>query len=203
VVTLLLLHGRGHDPASMHALADRLGMPGEIDCVAPAAPGGSWYPRRFVEPRGANEPRLSAALAAVHEVLDDLELRGVAPERTVLGGFSQGACLAADALAGRPRRLGALAVLCGGLIGAGDDELPRPAPDSLGALPVLLTGTEQDSWVPVERVRRTGEVMAAAGAAVDLRIFPPAPHEVHPEELDALRRLVRGVGGHHPTAGGR
>src|SRR4051812_19742146 len=117
--TLVLLHGRGHDPESMLDLARRLELD-EIACVAPAAPGGSWYPLRFFEPRAANEPDLSRALAGVHRVLDDLQARGVGPERTVLGGFSQGACLAADALATSPRRVAALAVICGGLIGAGD-----------------------------------------------------------------------------------
>src|SRR4051794_6301221 len=117
--TLVLLHGRGHDPASMQALAQRLGLP-DVAVVAPAAPGGSWYPLRFVEPRAANQPDLRGALTTVHATLDALATRGVAPERIVLGGFSQGACLACDALAGRPRPVGALAVLCGGLIGAGD-----------------------------------------------------------------------------------
>jgi predicted esterase len=42
-------------------------------------------------------------------------------------------------------------------------------------------------------VRDTAEVLRAAGAAVDLRVSPPAPHEVHPEEVDALRELVRAV----------
>lgn len=191
-VTLVLLHGRGHDAESMHALARRLALP-DVACVAPAAPDGSWYPQRFLRPRRANEPHLSQALSRVQEVLDELEARGVAPRRLVLGGFSQGACLAADALAGRPRPLGALAVLCGGLIGADAEEWPQPGAGTLRELPVLLTGTEEDSWVPVERVRGTADVLASAGAEVDLRVFPPAPHEVHAEEVDALRELVRDV----------
>jgi phospholipase/carboxylesterase len=202
--TLVLLHGRGHDPESMRALASRLELP-DVACVAPAAPGGSWYPERFVAARAANEPHLSAALDTAHRALDDLEARGIAPERIVFGGFSQGACLACDALAGRPRAVGALAVLCGGLIGAGPDEWPRPAPGALDALPVLLTGTEEDAWVPVDRVRATGEILRAAGAHVDLRVSPPAPHEVHPAEVDALRALVRSVAAARPkaTGGGR
>jgi hypothetical protein len=37
------------------------------------------------------------------------------------------------------------------------------------------------------------EILREAGAAVDLRICAPAPHEVHPEEVDARRALVRSV----------
>jgi predicted esterase len=188
-IVLVLLHGRGSDRSSMEALAERLGLEG-VRCVAPAAPGGSWYPQRFAVPRADNEPDLSRALAAVDDVLDDLELEGVAPARIVLGGFSQGACLAVDALARRPRRLGGVAILSGGLIGADEDELILPPADSLVGVPVLITVTERDAWVPVERVRRSAEALQAAGAEVDLRVFPPGPHGVRPEEVDALRELV-------------
>jgi predicted esterase len=191
-LTLVLLHGRGHTPASMYELAERLELT-DVACVAPAAPGRSWYPERFGAPRARNEPHLSAALATAHRALDDLEARGVPPARTVLGGFSQGACVACDAIAGRPRPLGALAALCGGLIGAGPGELPRPAPGALAALPVLLTATERDAWVPVDRVRATAEILRQADAEVDLRISAPAPHEIHPDEVDALRELVRSM----------
>jgi predicted esterase len=189
---LVLFHGRGHEPASMHELAGRLDLPG-VGCVAPAAPGSSWYPGRFIQPRSASEPALSRALDVVTSTLDDLTAAGVDPGRIVLGGFSQGACIACDALARRPRPVGALAVLCGGLIGAGDDELAIPPAGTFDGLPVLLTGTEQDAWVPVERVRRTAQLLSAGGAAVDLRIHPPAEHRVHDVEVDALRELVRRV----------
>jgi predicted esterase len=191
---LVLFHGRGYEPASMHALADRLDLPG-VACVAPAAPGHSWYPGRFLQPRAVSEPALSRALDVVGSTLDDLTTAGVDPTRIVLGGFSQGACVVCDALARRPRRVGALAVLCGGLIGVDEDELASPPAEALAGLPVLLTGTEEDDWVPVERVRRTAELLSAGGAAVDLRIHPPAEHRVHDDEVDALRELVRRVAG--------
>jgi predicted esterase len=190
--TLVLLHGRGQPAATMEDLAARLALPG-VACVAPAAPGTSWYPGRFFEPRAANEPALSAAIGQVDAVLDDLLARGAPPERIVLGGFSQGACLAGEVLARRPRPLGALAVLCGGLIGA-EHELAAPPPGSLAGLPALVTATEEDAWVPVPRVRETAARLEAAGARVDLRVFGPAPHAVHPEEVDALRALVDSLG---------
>jgi predicted esterase len=168
---LVLLHGRGHEPASMHALAARLDLP-QVACVAPVAPQRSWYPGRLFQPRSVNEPALSHALDVVAATLDDLTAAGVDAGRIVLGGFSQGACVACDALARRPRRLGALAILCGGLIGSDDDD-----------------------WVPVQRVRRTAERLSAGGAAVDLRIHAPAEHRVHDDEIDALRELVVRVAG--------
>ena len=187
---LLLLHGRWYKPRSMLELANQLALPG-LACVAPAAPDRSWYPHRFMDPRRANEPGLSEAIDRVHEMLDELAAQGAGHERTVLGGFSQGACLACEALAQRPRPLAALVVLCGGLMGADEDELVQPAAGALEGLPVLLTGTVDDEWIPVERVERTAEVLKAAGAQVDLRIHPPGAHEVRHEEIVAFRQLLR------------
>jgi predicted esterase len=186
---LVLLHGRWYAPSSMSELVELLDLPG-LACVTPAAPDRCWYPERFMDPRAANEPRLSRAITQVHDTLDQLAAEGVAPERTILGGFSQGACVACEALAQRPRPLAALVVLCGGLMGAGEDELVKPFDAALEGLPVLLTVTEQDTWIPVERVERTAAILSAAGARVDMRVHPPAPHEVHPEEVDALRSLL-------------
>jgi predicted esterase len=173
----------------MEELAEQLDLPG-VACITPAARNGSWYPERFMDPRAANEPGLSRAIAQVHETLDRLAADGVAPERTILGGFSQGACLACEALAQRPRSLAALVVLCGGLMGANEDELAKPSAAALEGLPVLLTATERDTWIPVERVERTATILTAAGARVDLRIYPPGDHAVHQEEVVAMRSLL-------------
>lgn len=190
--TLVLLHGRDHEPGSMVELAERLELPG-IACVAPAAPDGSWYPQRFFEPREVNEPELSRTLDMIDALLDDLAARGVAPERTLLGGFSQGACVAAEAVARRPRPLGALAVICGGLFGVDGEEMLRPAPGALAGLPILLTGVEDDEWVPLSRVWLSADVLGAAGADVDLHVFPPGEHGIRDEEVAALRELVAGL----------
>lgn len=186
---LVLLHGRWFKPHSMQEVAQRVNLPG-VACVTPAAADRSWYPHRFMDPRAVNEPVLSEAIEQVHETLDRLAAKGVEPARTVLGGFSQGACLACEALAQRPRPLAALVVLCGGLMGANEDELVHLPAGALEGLPVLLTGTEQDDWIPVERVERTAEILTAAGARVEMRIHPPAAHEVHHEEIMELRRLL-------------
>lgn len=187
---LVLLHGRWYHPASMLELTKQINLPGVV-CVAPAAPDRTWYPQRLMDPRAANEPRLSLAIGQVHETLDRLTAEGVEPERIILGGFSQGGCLACEVLAQRPRPLAALVVLCGGLMGAYDDELAQPPAGALDDLPVLLTGTEEDDWIPVERVERTAAILTAAGARVDMHIYPPGTHEVHQEEIVAFRHLLR------------
>ena len=178
----VLVHGRGTGPETMLDLAGRLAAAG-VRCVLPAAAGGTWYPQRFTAPRAANEPWLTYAL----EALGAAVARAGDPERLLLAGFSQGACLTLEYVARHPRRYSAVAALSGGLIGA-DGELTRP--DGLDGTPILITTAEDDDWVPVERTRESAEILAAAGARVDLRVFPPSSHAIRAEEADAVAALV-------------
>jgi phospholipase/carboxylesterase len=187
---LVFLHGRGERPEAAERFAGRLGLPG-LALVAPAAEDRSWYPQRYFDPRSVNEPELGRAHEQIGAALDDLAARGVPPERIILGGFSQGACIALDLLATAPRPLGAVVSLCGCLIGADDVRLPSGG--SLAGVRALLTGAEADSWVDPEDVRVAAEAMRSAGAEVDLMITGPGEHRVRDDEVEAVRTLVETV----------
>ena len=66
----VLLHGRTQASEEMVALASRLGFDGRRS-VAPAAETGSWYPHRFMEPLGLNEPFLSRAIDDCDQAVDE------------------------------------------------------------------------------------------------------------------------------------
>ena len=173
----VLVHGRGTGPETMLDLAGRLAAAG-VRCVLPAAAGNTWYPQRFTAPLAENEPWLTWALEA---------LDAHARDDAALVGFSQGACLVLEYVARHPRRYRAVAALSGGLIGA-DGELTRPR--GLDGTPVLITTAEGDDWVPVERTRESAEILEAAGAQVDLRVFGPSSHTIRAEEADAVAALA-------------
>src|SRR5258708_35791883 len=61
---MLMIHGRGASPKDILGLAPVLDRP-RFACVAPSAAGGTWYPYRFMAPRGRNEPGLDRALWAL------------------------------------------------------------------------------------------------------------------------------------------
>lgn len=187
----ILLHGRGETPDAMIALARRLDLDG-CRWIAPAAPGGSWYPHRFVSAVESNEPFLSDAIDRCDRAVDEAgEGRRLPPSAIVLVGFSQGACLASEYVLRRPGRCGAVVMFTGGLIGAdGTTWRVMPPESSLGGLPVLVTGSEADEWVPAARVRETARVLSRLGARVRLRIDVRSDHTVSDAEIEDARAFI-------------
>ena len=183
----ILVHGRGRSPNDMRDLAVAFASPA-ISFIMPGAPGGTWYPESFLAPIDRNEPALSASLTRYGRIVDAVIAQGIAPENIVLGGFSQGACLTAEYLIRNPRPYGAVLLFTGGVIGPPGTRWPvQPA---LDGVPVYLSGSRVDEWVPHSRVDETADVLWASGARVKLRMFEDRPHEVCGEEIAAARELL-------------
>lgn len=190
----VLLHGRGGTPHEMMALADRLDLESSR-WVAPAAATGSWYPHRFTGALEANEPFLSRAVDDCDRAVDEASEHGRIPSaRIVVIGFSQGACLAAEYALRHPGRCGALVMFTGGLIGPpGTQWRLAPPATTLGGLPVLLTGSDIDEWVPEKHVRETASVLTSLGGDVRCRIYPGRTHVVSDEEIVEAREFIKEV----------
>jgi phospholipase/carboxylesterase len=183
----VLLHGRGRDAEDVLSLADRIGDP-EVAFLAPEALDRSWYPQSFLAPLADNEPWLSSALGVVEGLLHTLGDHA----RVVLGGFSQGACLAAEYALRYPGRYGGLLLYTGGFLGP-----PQTVPPRLGSFegtPCYLGTSDPDGWVPVERVRETSAALTTLGASVQLDVFAGMDHIVNDEEIAAGRALLSGCG---------
>ncbi|MGI5127807.1 alpha/beta hydrolase [Pseudonocardia sp. CA-107938] len=197
----LFVHGRGQDPTFMIGVADRIGMAG-VHCVFPSAAGGSWYPGRFMDLPEMNEPWLGHALDAIDARQRELEAAGFGPDRAILIGFSQGACLLAEYLVRVPRAYGAAVLLTGGYLGPNGQV--KAAGGRLPGTAVLLSSSVVDEWVPPGRVRETAELLRRMGAAVTLRLHDAPDHGVSDEEVLAVRDLLAdaAVGrSTEPTAG--
>jgi predicted esterase len=186
-LAVLAVHGRDQEPGFMRSVADRVALPG-FAWYAPAAPGRTWYPKRFTEPLAENEPFLSAALRALGAVLGVVGRDGFGAERVVLLGFSQGACLLAEYLVRHPRRYAAAALLTGGF--AGPPGSRRDVAGDLAGTPVLLASSSRDDWVPVERVRETGVLLRGAGATVTVHVDEDPEHHVNDATVAAVRALL-------------
>ncbi len=186
--TVVLVHGRGLGPDHSLELAGRLQLPG-VRFVLPKADQHTWYPKSFLAPIEENEPHLSAALSHYDDVVSGLIASGTPASSIVVGGFSQGACLTAEFLHRFPRRLAGAILWTGGLIGPpGTAWTQRPV---LRGMPVYLTTSETDPFVPPSRVRETVEWLRQSRAQVTAKIFAEREHEVSDEEINCARNLIR------------
>jgi len=187
---LLLLHGRGADAPSILLLAEELYHP-TYAYLAPQAANNTWYPYTFLAPMTQNEPWLSSALARVGEIVATVEAAGIPAERIVLGGFSQGACLASEFMARNARRYGGLLAFSGGLIGP--PGTPRAYAGDLDGTPVFLGCSDVDAHIPKARVEETAAVLQGMGAIVTLRLYPGLGHTINGDEIAHARALLRTV----------
>jgi phospholipase/carboxylesterase len=167
---------------------DRLGVAESVAYLAPQAARNTWYPRSFMDPIESNEPWLSSALATVEYVCERVAEAGIDPERTVLLGFSQGACLASEFAVRNARRYGGVVAFSGGLIGPEGTTFDYEG--SLDGTPVFVGCSDRDPHIPLERVHETTAAFESVDADVDERIYEGMGHTVNEDELEAAADIV-------------
>ena len=184
---MVMVHGRGATAQDILTVADALAQPG-FAYLAPQAAGNTWYPNSFLAPIVSNEPGLSSGFAAIADVLGQVSQAGILPERTMLLGFSQGACLTLEFVARHARRYGGVAGLSGGLVGP--DGTPRDYAGTLAGTPVFLGCSDVDPHIPKGRVQHSAEVLRRLGGDVTLRLYPNMGHTIHPDEISFVRGMM-------------
>ncbi len=184
---MIMVHGRGASAHDILLLAQEWQADG-VAYLAPQAADNTWYPNRFIAPVATNEPWLSSALASLSDALQAVANTGIAANRTVLLGFSQGGCLALEYAARNPQRYGAVVGLSSGLIENGDK--PRSYSGTLAGTPVFLGCSDVDFHIALERVERTAEVLSHLGGEVDKRIYRNMGHTVIHDEIEAVQHIL-------------
>jgi phospholipase/carboxylesterase len=183
---LILHHGRGTDERDLLGLADVLDPQRRLHVATPRAPltlpgwpGHHWY----VVPRVGypDHDTFHAAYAALTDFHDGLwERTGIAPEKTVLGGFSMGTVMSyALGLAGeRPAPAGILAF--SGFVPTVDGWSPDPA--SRPDLRVFIAHGRNDPIMGVAFARRARDLLSEAGLDVGYH-ESDAAHNIDPAHI--------------------
>jgi phospholipase/carboxylesterase len=184
---LVLFHGRGADEHDLFPLLDLLDPERRLLGVTPRGPlslppgGAHWY---AVQEIGYPDPGtfLPTYEAASDWLASLAEETGIGLERTVLGGFSQGAVMTYALGLGRGRpRPAALVALSGFMptVPGFELDLEPPLP------PVAIGHGSLDPVISVEWSRRAKQALEAAGAEVLYREYP-LPHAIDPRFLVEL-----------------
>jgi phospholipase/carboxylesterase len=181
----VVTHGRGQSPEQLdeHIVA-RLKVE-RVAYILPRAAAGSWYDARAID---ALTVKTSAQLAAS---LDQLKhAAAMAPRNLplVMAGFSQGACLTLEyGFAFGPWQ-GGMVSFTGCRVGVPKDTRPH---SDLNALPVYLTGADQDPWIPLHAHAEAALDLAAARARLRTDVFPGRGHDVSNDEIAVLDKMLQ------------
>ena len=198
------LHGLGADGHDFESVATELGRSGldGIRYVFPHAPvrpvtinGGmemrAWYDIADSDfDRRADEEGVRESAGIARALVDEQIARGIAAERIVLAGFSQGGAIALYAGLRFPFRLAGILALSTYL----------PAPRSLEAqahpanrdVPIFLAHGSQDPIIALSLSERSRASLAALGYIVEVHTYP-MPHSVCAEEVRDIENWLSRV----------
>ncbi len=186
---LVLFHGRGADERDLFPLLDALDPERRLLGVTPRGPlslppgGAHWYALG-----GLPTPEPTTFWPTFEAASAWLDALPVPLERTVLGGFSQGAVMSWALGLGRgaAQRPAAILALSGFMPRVDGLELDLAG---LDGFPVAIGHGSYDDVIPAAFGREAKERLEAAGAAVLHREYP-LPHTIDPGFLPELRELV-------------
>jgi predicted esterase len=183
--TLLLLHGTGADEQDLIPLGQEL-LPGAA----------------LLSPRGRvlehGMPRFFRRLAEGVFDLEDLKVQtdalarfidsaarkyGLADNKIIAVGYSNGANIAASVLLTHPKLLSG-AVLFRPMV----PFRPQLPPD-LKDVPVLLAAARRDQIVPPEQTSELAKIFTTAGASVTIH-WHPGGHELGADDVDAAKEWL-------------
>lgn len=191
---LILHHGRGTDERDLLTLADALDPTRRLHAVTPRAPltlpgsaGYHWY----LVPRVGypDHDTFHAARAALAELHDQLwEETGIAPSRTVLGGFSMGTVMSYAMALGvdRPPVAGILAL--SGFVPVVEGWQPH-FEDRQGTRAFLAHG-RTDPIMEVGFARRAAELLETGGLEVEYH-ESDVGHQIDLSHLPAAAEWLR------------
>ena len=199
--SVVWLHGLGADGHDFESLVPELRLPPRpaIRFVFPHAPvrpvtiNAGWRMRAWYDIAGLdrNAPQdaegIRASAAEVRALLARERERGVAAERTVLAGFSQGGAIALFEGLRQPERLGGILALSSYLPLA--DTLAAEAHPANAAVAILMAHGTSDPTVPLALGESSRADLEARGYTVEWHTYPMG-HAVCAEEITDVRRFL-------------
>jgi len=204
--SIIILHGLGADGSDFVSVCQALKLDaiGPVRYVMPSAPvmpvslNGGYEMRAWYDILPTNDPARredEASLRRSHQAIDALIAReverGIAPQRIVLMGFSQGCAMALMAGLRYPQRLGGIVALSG-YLPLPDSTAAERHPANLGT-PVFMAHGEDDDVVLMSRGQHARDQLRALGHQVHWQQYPLLDHSLCLEEVQDLNQWLLAV----------
>ena len=195
---MVFLHGYGADGADLFGLADAMApaMPNTV-FLAPDAPepcavnpmGRQWFTIPHMD--GSSPVAAATSMAASTDILSDyldqvLTDEGIAPEKLILFGFSQGTMMSLRHAPRRAAPIGAILGFSGRLIS------PEEFAGTVQSrMPVFLAHGDADPVVAYAEMATAEAALTSADFTVVTHTMPGTPHGIAPDGLQAAFDFLR------------
>ena len=198
---VIWLHGLGADGHDFEPIPPMLGLP-KARFILPHAErrpvtinGGmvmrAWYDILSLDFTGVreSEPDIRRSQAQIEALIERERARGVASEKIVLVGFSQGGAMALHTGLRWREPLAGIVVLSAYLLMG--EQLAAEATDANASTPMLFCHGRQDPMVPIWLGKAAHDQVKALASARAMQWYDyPMPHAVCPEELAEIARFL-------------
>lgn len=200
--SMIWLHGLGASGSDFLPIVPQLNLPLEhrIRFVFPNAPirpvtlnfgypMPAWYDiYDLTGDAGQDEEGIRKTEGLVRQFIEQEEQRGIAPERILLAGFSQGGAMALHTGLRYPRRLGGIMALSTYLPLA--DFVPNELHPVNKEIPILMVHGTFDAVVKLEWAELAHDMLTKLGYPLDWKTYPMA-HTFCQEEIDYIRAWLK------------
>jgi phospholipase/carboxylesterase len=197
---VIWLHGLGADGHDFEPIVPELRLPKPVRFVFPHAPirpvtinqgmrMRAWYDIFQFGGGPEDEAGVRASQKLLEQMISDEARRGFKPENIVLAGFSQGGAIVLQTALRYPERLAGVMALSTYVPIASSLAAERSKANQ--SIPIFMAHGQFDDLIPVDRARRSRELLEKLGYSVTWKDYP-MPHSVCAEEIgDIARFLVR------------
>ena len=201
---VIWMHGLGADGNDFAGLVPELDLSGcpPIRFVFPHAPsmpitmnGGyvmpAWYDIAGTDlVRRQDAGGIAKSAQAIEALIAHEVARGIAPERIVLAGFSQGCAMALHTGLRHGARLAGIMALSGYLPLA-DTVAAERAPANADT-PIFMAHGTADPMVVIGRAEESRDLLASLGYKIQWHTYA-MQHSVHPKEIADISRFLKAV----------
>ena len=194
---VIWLHGLGADGHDFEPIVPELGLARPVRFVFPHAPVRAvtinngmrmraWYDILQFGGGAEDEAGIRASERLVEALLEGEKKKGIAADKIVLAGFSQGGAIALQTALRHAERLAGVLAL--------STYLPlaaklQEAGAANRATPIFMAHGSFDDIIPLRRAEQSRDLLKQAGYPVEWRVYP-MPHSVSAEEIRDIAQFL-------------
>ena len=197
---VIWLHGLGADGHDFEPIVPELGLPASkpVRFIFPHAPirpvtinmgmrMRAWYDILQLGGGPEDEKGIRESQNLLEKLIQDEKNRGIAANKIVLAGFSQGGAIVLQTALRHPEPLAGIMALSTYLPLSG--KLQEELQEKNKNIPIFMAHGSYDNMIPMSRAEASRDALAALGYKIEWHDYP-MPHSVCPQEIGDIAEFL-------------